>query len=275
MPSATWGSPLSGRKLVKAPSARSHRQLEHLPAQRGEDDRHPHLRRPLELEAGRGALAVERRPEKVEALGDLARAASRTGSRSSPRRSDPRRSRSRGRSARCEASAMAAACCASSAGPRWKTPTMPVPRRASLVQAALQGQRREAVRPVGLPGPEVGVARRLRPADVLGVLGKGDPGQRKSQSPSLVSHARRTLSPSDSLAAGWTSRDYSGPRWWGCRGAAACRQPLPCPGTGSPRSPAGLATGRLDLRRGQFRLHRLADLPGQPLASSSWPRRRP
>ena len=35
-----------------------------------------------------------------------------------------------------EASASAAACWASSAGPRWKTPTMPVPSRARSVQAA-------------------------------------------------------------------------------------------------------------------------------------------
>jgi hypothetical protein len=37
----------------------------------------------------------------------------------------------------CEASASAAACCASSAGPRWKTPTIPVPNRARSVHAAL------------------------------------------------------------------------------------------------------------------------------------------
>ena len=37
-----------------------------------------------------------------------------------------------------EASASAAASWASSAGPRWKTPTMPVPSRARSVQAALR-----------------------------------------------------------------------------------------------------------------------------------------
>ena len=37
-----------------------------------------------------------------------------------------------------DASASAAASCASSAGPRWKTPTMPVPSRARSVQAALR-----------------------------------------------------------------------------------------------------------------------------------------
>ena len=45
-----------------------------------------------------------------------------------------------------EASASAAASCASSAGPRWKTPTMPVPRRARSVQAALSAS---GVKPSG------------------------------------------------------------------------------------------------------------------------------
>ena len=45
-----------------------------------------------------------------------------------------------------EALASAAASCASSAGPRWKTPTMPVPRRARSVQAAL---RASGVKPSG------------------------------------------------------------------------------------------------------------------------------
>ena len=45
-----------------------------------------------------------------------------------------------------EASASAAACCASSAGPRWKTPTIPVPSRARSVQAALSAS---GVKPSG------------------------------------------------------------------------------------------------------------------------------
>ncbi len=45
-----------------------------------------------------------------------------------------------------EASASAAASWASSAGPRWKTPTMPVPSRARSVQAALSAS---GVKPSG------------------------------------------------------------------------------------------------------------------------------
>ena len=45
-----------------------------------------------------------------------------------------------------EASASAAASCASSAGPRWKTPTIPVPSRARSVQAALSAS---GVKPSG------------------------------------------------------------------------------------------------------------------------------
>ena len=45
-----------------------------------------------------------------------------------------------------EASASAAACWASSAGPRWKTPTIPVPSRARSVQAALSAS---GVKPSG------------------------------------------------------------------------------------------------------------------------------
>ena len=45
-----------------------------------------------------------------------------------------------------EASASAAASWASSAGPRWKTPTIPVPSRARSVQAALSAS---GVKPSG------------------------------------------------------------------------------------------------------------------------------
>ena len=112
------------------------RQPKHLAPQRREHDRHRLGRRLLELEAGRGALAGERGV---------------AGSRACPRSSvsgfekgiwfQPSTIRSEeapipSTNRPSLASARAAACWASSAGPRVNTPTTPVPSRARSVQAA-------------------------------------------------------------------------------------------------------------------------------------------
>ena len=68
------------------------------------------------------------------------------------------------------ASASAAACWASSAGPRWKTPTTPVPSRIESVHAAASASGVKPSGPFGLAAPEVGVAGRLGSADEVGVL---------------------------------------------------------------------------------------------------------
>ena len=87
-----------------------------------------------------------------------------------------------------EASASAAASWASSAGPRWKTPTIAGPQPRPLGPGGAQRQRREAVGPVRLAAPEVGVAGRLGPLHQLLVSGQRSARQRQRQSPSL-SHA--------------------------------------------------------------------------------------
>ena len=84
-----------------------------------------------------------------------------------------------------EALASAAASCASSAGPRWKTPTMPVPSRIRSVQAALSASGVKPSGPAGLAAPEVGVASRLGPPHVLLVIGQRDARQWQRQSPAL------------------------------------------------------------------------------------------
>ena len=67
-PRATWRVPLSGRKFVNAPSPSSRGEAEHLPAQRGDDDRHRRPGRGLELEAARPALAGEHRAQRLDRL---------------------------------------------------------------------------------------------------------------------------------------------------------------------------------------------------------------
>ena len=125
------------------------RQLQHLAPQRREHDRDPLRRRRFQLEAGRGALAGQRGVEEVERLPHLAQRllegdavpafddAVRGGA-------DPEHEAPAG------GAASAAASCASSAGPRWKTPTIPVPEPHPLGPGGAQRQRREAVGPGGL-----------------------------------------------------------------------------------------------------------------------------
>ncbi len=79
--------------------------------------------------------------------------------------------------------ASAAASCASSAGPRWKTPTIPVPSRIRSVQAALRASGVKPSGPAVSPRPEVGVAGGLGALHVLLVVGQGYPRQRQGQSP--------------------------------------------------------------------------------------------
>ena len=99
-----------------------------------------------------------------------------------------------------EASASAAASCASSAGPRWKTPTIPVPEPHLLGPGGAQGQRREAVGPGGLAAPEVGVARAPRPASRAP---RGRPARRPAAAASIPN-----AEPSpDPIACGADGRD--------------------------------------------------------------------
>ena len=79
------GQPVERQEVGEGAVGLLDRQLQHLAAQRGEHDRHLVLRLRFELEAGRGALAGQRDAEEFEGLADLARAASRRGSRSSLR----------------------------------------------------------------------------------------------------------------------------------------------------------------------------------------------
>ena len=81
------------------------------------------------------------------------------------------------------ASASAAACWASTAGPRVNGFTTPVPSRIRSVHVGGQRQRREAVGAVGLAGPEVVVAGRLGAAHERLVRGERDTGERKRETP--------------------------------------------------------------------------------------------
>jgi hypothetical protein len=56
-------------------------------------------------------------------------------------------------------------------------------------------ERREPVRPLGLAAPQIGVAGRLRPPDVLLVIGERHHRERQRESPAAVGHARGNLSP--------------------------------------------------------------------------------
>ena len=184
---ATLGSPPSGRKLVKAPSPRSTASSSILPRSAASTIGTRSAGGDLELEAGRGALAVERRAQELERLADRLSGFSKgIPFQPSTIRSEEEPIPSTKRPP--EASASAAASWASSAGPRWKTPTMPVPSRARSVQAALRVSGVKPSGPVGLAAPEVGVAGRLGALDQLLVIGQRGAGQRQRQSPSL-SHA--------------------------------------------------------------------------------------
>ena len=112
------------------------RQPQHLAAQRGEHDRHRIGRRLLELEAGRGPLAGERGAQELERVSTIFDSGFENGIRFQPStiRSEEAPIPSANRPSL--ASASAAACWASSAGPRVKTPTTPVPSRTRSVQAA-------------------------------------------------------------------------------------------------------------------------------------------
>ena len=142
---ATLGRPPSGRKLVKAPSARSSARSSILPRS--------------------AASTIGTR--SAGAVSSLKPLSVRSPSRATRRNSSVSRTLLSGRSKGIpfqpstmrseeepmpstkrppEASASAAASCASSAGPRWKTPTMPVPSRARSVQAALSAS---GVKPSG------------------------------------------------------------------------------------------------------------------------------
>ena len=70
------------------------------------------------------------------------------------------------------------------------------------------GERREAVGAVGLTAPDVGVARRLGPLDVLRVVAKRQPGERQRQAPASLDGGFRRAPPYplDRLALRWTSR---------------------------------------------------------------------
>ena len=130
-----------------------------------------------------------------------------------------------------EASASAAACWASSAGPRVKTPTTPVPSRIVSVQLGGERERREAVGPVGLAAPEVGVAGGLGAADELALVAQRHLRQRQRQSPA----ARRRSSARDPMSA----------RSAHARGRIGSRRdgfltPRPQPGADRRRSPRSL-----------------------------------
>ena len=151
----------SGRKLVNAPSALLDRQL---------------AASCRAAPRGRSAPAAAARISSLKPVRPARRPAPRAGSRRSPRPCSSGRSNGipfQPSTIRSEeapipsakrppvASASAAACWASSAGPRVKTPTTPVPRRSASRPGRGQRQRREAVGAVRLAAPDVGVAGRL------------------------------------------------------------------------------------------------------------------
>ena len=157
--SVTFGSPRSGRKLVKAPSRLLHREPQHLAPQRRERRSARGSRGGLlELEAGRrSARRRARRRRKSTRLRDP---------RQRPRERHPvpalddpvRGCADPEREAPRLASASAAACWASSAGPRVNDADDAGAEADALGPRRGERQRREPVGAVGLARPEVGVA---------------------------------------------------------------------------------------------------------------------
>ena len=186
----TLGSPPSGRKLVKAPSARSTASSSILPRSAASTIGTRCAGARLQLEAARGALAGERRAQEVERLAHLAQRP--LEGDPVPAFDDPVRG---GADAEHEAPA---------GGVGERRRLLGQQRRAALEDAddagaqprplgpgGAQRQRREAVGPVRLAAPEVGVAGRLGPLHQLLVAASGEPRQRQRQSPCARAHRRR------------------------------------------------------------------------------------
>ncbi len=182
----TCGRPPRGRKLEKAPSAFSTASRSILPRSAAR----------ISGTGSAGAVSSLKPPS-------AARSPARTGLRKSTVSSTLESGRSNGipfhpstiRSEEApmpsakrspDASASDAACWASSARPRVKTPTTPGPEPHALGPGGGERQRGEPVRALRLAAPEVGVAGRLGAADEL--LARGDPGhrQRQGQAPASV-----------------------------------------------------------------------------------------
>ncbi len=132
----TFGSPPSGRKFVNAPSARSTASSSILPRSAASTigTRRAGAVSSLKPLAVRSPSSAVRRNSSVSRTLLSGRSKGIPFQPSTIRsEEDPIPSTNRPR----EASASAAASWASSAGPRWNTPTIPVPSRARSVQAAL------------------------------------------------------------------------------------------------------------------------------------------
>ena len=242
----TCARPDSGRKLEKAPSAFSTASRSILPRRAARMIGGGSGGRLLELEAGRGAVAGEgvargSRPSPRPWPADARRSC-----RSSPRRSGPRRRRCRARTVRPLASAIAAACCARSAGPRVKTPTTPVPRRARSVQVLA---RASGVKPSGpwvspvhrSVYPAASARRTVSSCSRSGRVGSGRVSPQReaiAAEPSRDRHA--AVSGWDRLALAWTSRGSIATAW--CWEGSRDAPPDPrssCPGTRSATRPSG------------------------------------
>ena len=186
IPSATCGSPDSGRKFVNAPSAFSTARRSIRPRRAASTIGIGSAGFDLELEPARGALAGERDLQEVHGLGDL-----RIGlleRDAVPALDDPVR---RGADAEHEAAAAAV---------RHRGGLLGEQGRAALEDAddagaeprALgpgggEGQRREPVGPVGLARPEIGVAGGLGALYEVLVRRQRQHRQRQRQAP--ASHA--------------------------------------------------------------------------------------
>ena len=180
----TFGRPPSGRKLVKAPSARSTARSSILPRSAASTIGTRCAGAVSSLKPLGGALAVERRAQEVERLATLLSGRSKgIPFQPSTIRSEeePIPSTKRPR----EALGQRRRLLRQQRRPALEDADDPGSQPRPLRPGRAQRQRREPIGPVRLAAPEVGVPSRLRPLHMLLVIGQRESRQRQCQSPAL------------------------------------------------------------------------------------------
>ena len=176
------GQPVERQEVGEGAVSLLDRQLQHLAAQRGEHDRHLVRRLRFQLEAGRGALAGQGDLEEFEGFAHLRQRLFEGDP--VPAFDDPVRG---GADAEDEAPLRGVGerrrLLGEQRRPALEDADDPGPEPHLLGPGGAQRQRREAVRPRRLAGPQVGVARRLGALHVLAVIGQRYPAERQRQTP--------------------------------------------------------------------------------------------